>query len=152
MKGSRGRGSAAEVVSRCIARLPASPRAPFEPRLDLVAALERGLALQARLDAGLARHAPADRLPALWRARLLQGAALVVALALGLAVGSTLAWAVLAVPMTAVVTVALASAPARRPRVVALDPTSGITVRRRAPAGGAHAADELPPTAAYVIE
>ena len=58
---------------------------------------------QARLVDGCARLAPLDRLSARRRTRLLQLAAIVSLLALGLVIGLTITWALIAIPMVVIV-------------------------------------------------
>jgi hypothetical protein len=61
------------------------------------------LTRQARAVANCARVSPLDRLSPRWRTRLLQLAAVVLLLTLGLVIGLTIAWVLIAVPMTVIV-------------------------------------------------
>src|SRR5579871_4162079 len=98
--------------------------------------LDRMLAQQARLVARLSGIGPLARLSPGRLTRLLQGIGVIALLALGVAVGSTPVWVLLAVPMTVIVLLVLVDAPGLHGRAAAPP--------RRAPETDA-VADHAPP-------
>ena len=75
----------------------------------------RWLEQQSRVADAVGALAPFDRVPRPWLIRLLQAASLLALLTLGVLAKSTLAWAVIAIPMTMIVVLVL-SGRERMPR------------------------------------
>jgi hypothetical protein len=94
---SGGRTCGREDVSRGIRRRVTN----FPSALPVL--LGELLISQARLVDGCARLSPLDRLSPRRRTRLLQLAAIVSLLALGLVIGLTIMWALIAIPMVVIV-------------------------------------------------
>jgi len=105
--------------------MPRSHRHPLADRLDLAGAFDRLLAQEARVSGAIARRPLLEGMSPTWPMRLLQAAAVIALMAVGVLIGQTIAWVVLAIPMTAIVLMALVGFDEHRTRSTAGTP-SGI--------------------------